>query len=129
MKKSLPGLLALIAAIAPCAQFLVAAQPQTVRQYREAHEHEIIGELNGLLAIPNVASDTENIRRNASRLIELMTKRGIQSRLLEGNGPPAVFGELKAPGASVTVGFYAHYDGQPVDVHADLEKRVDGVRG
>jgi acetylornithine deacetylase/succinyl-diaminopimelate desuccinylase-like protein len=115
MKKILPGLLALLAGIAPSAQFLAAAPPQTVRQYRESHEHEIIGELNSLLAIPNVASDTPNIRRNAAKLIELMTKRGIQARLLEGNGPPAVFGELKTPGASTTVGFYAHYDGQPVD--------------
>jgi acetylornithine deacetylase/succinyl-diaminopimelate desuccinylase-like protein len=44
-----------------------------------------------------------------------MTKRGIQARLMEGQGPPAVFGELKSHGASITVGLYAHYDGQPVD--------------
>jgi acetylornithine deacetylase/succinyl-diaminopimelate desuccinylase-like protein len=44
-----------------------------------------------------------------------MSRRAIQARLLEGGGPPAVFGELKSPGATVTVGIYAHYDGQPVD--------------
>jgi len=47
----------------------------------------------------------------------MMTARGITSRLLESpsGGPPAVYGELRAPGATKTVVFYAHYDGQPVD--------------
>lgn len=97
--------------------FLTHAQTAgpNVRSYRQAHEAEIITELVDLLSIPNVASDSVNIRRNAARLIEMMSRRGIQSRLLEGNGPPSVFGELKTPGATRTIGFYAHYDGQPVD--------------
>lgn len=106
-------------------QVLVAANAQvisraqttdpTIRQYRQNHEVEIINEFVELLSIPNVASDTSNIRRNAAKLIEMMKRRGIEARLLEGNGPPAVFGELKTAGATTTVGLYAHYDGQPVD--------------
>ncbi|MGA9770818.1 MAG: M20/M25/M40 family metallo-hydrolase [Blastocatellia bacterium] len=88
---------------------------QTSKDYRRAHEAEIIAEFVDLLSIPNVASDTANIRRNAEKLIEMMSRRGIQSRLLEGNGPPAVFGELKIPTATRTIAIYAHYDGQPVD--------------
>jgi acetylornithine deacetylase/succinyl-diaminopimelate desuccinylase-like protein len=90
-------------------------KPASIRAFREAHEVEIVSEFVDLLAIPNVASDTPNIRRNAERLLVLMRKRGIQSRLLEGNGPPSVFGELKAAGATQTICIYAHYDGQPVD--------------
>ena len=30
-------------------------------------------------------------------------------------GNPVVFGEIKAPGATRTIVFYAHYDGQPLD--------------
>ncbi len=85
------------------------------RQYRRSHEADIIAELVDLLSLPNVASDAANIRRNAAKLIEMMGRRGIQARLLEGRGSPAVFGELKTPGATRTIGFYAHYDGQPVD--------------
>ena len=100
-------------------QMLVVAGAQTpaagVRAYRSAHEAEIIGELADVLSIPNVASDSVNIRRNAARLIEIMSRRGIQARLLEGGGPPAIYGELKTPGASRTIGFYAHYDGQAVE--------------
>ena len=29
--------------------------------------------------------------------------------------PPAVYGELRTPGATRTIVMYAHYDGQPVD--------------
>lgn len=100
-------------------QMLLVVGAQTpvasVRAYRSAHETEIIGELVDALSIPNVASDTVNIRRNAAKLIEMMGRRGIQARLVEGNGPPAIFGELKTPGATRTIGFYAHYDGQPVE--------------
>jgi acetylornithine deacetylase/succinyl-diaminopimelate desuccinylase-like protein len=86
-----------------------------VRAYRLAHESAIVTELVDLLSIPNVASDAVNIRRNAVKLVSMMSQRGIQARLLEGDGPPAVLGELPTTGATMTVGFYAHYDGQPVD--------------
>ena len=79
------------------------------------HDAQIMGELVEFLSIPNVASDTRNIRLNATKLIEMMARRGIEARLLEGSGPPAIFGELKTAGATRTIGFYAHYDGQPVE--------------
>lgn len=85
--------------------------------YTAAHQGDILGEFTDFLAIPNVATDTLNIRRNAAALVKMMQRRGIQSRLLDSptGGPPAVFGELRAPGATRTVVLYAHYDGQPVD--------------
>lgn len=92
-----------------------AAQSTDVRAYRQAHETDIINEFSELLSIPNVASDSVNIRRNATAIIEMMKRRGITTRLLEGKGPPAVFGEIKTPGAIRTIAIYAHYDGQPVD--------------
>lgn len=87
-----------------------------VRGYRSAHELVILRELVDLLAIPNVASDTENIRANARAISAMLEKRGIRPQLLEVEGaPPVVYGELAARGAKRTVVFYAHYDGQPVD--------------
>jgi len=87
-----------------------------VREYRSAHEAEILHELRDLLALPNVASDRENIERNANHIVAMLEARGATARLLrvEG-GPPAVLGQLDAAGAARTVVFYAHYDGQPVD--------------
>src|SRR3982751_3802566 len=99
--------------------FAVFAQTQDkVREYRRANERQILKEFTTLLAIPNVASDTQNIRRNAALIVEMMKQRGLNPRLLEGpnpNTPPAVYGEWKTPGAGRTILVYAHYDGQPTD--------------
>jgi acetylornithine deacetylase/succinyl-diaminopimelate desuccinylase-like protein len=89
-----------------------------VREYRRANEHQILKEYLALLSIPNVASDTQNIRKNAALIVEMMNQRGLNPRLLEGsspNTPPAVYGEWKTPGAQRTILVYAHYDGQPTD--------------
>lgn len=98
----------------------VRAQSQ-VREYRRAHERQIIDEFTRLLAIPNVASDAANIRRNAQFIFEMMQRRGLNPQLLENKSklsPPAVYGEWKVPGATRAIILYAHYDGQPVDPKA-----------
>ncbi len=90
-----------------------------VRDYRMANEERIVRELSEFLSIPNIASDTPNIQRNAAHLVEMLEARGIETHLLPiaGRGP-VVFGKLISPGAKRTVIFYAHYDGQPVDAAA-----------
>jgi len=91
---------------------------EKVREYRRANEHRILKEFTTLLSIPNVAADTENIRKNAALIVDMMRQRGLNPRLLEGstpNTPPAVYGEWKTPGAQRTILLYAHYDGQPTD--------------
>ena len=87
-----------------------------VRNYRLNNEDRIMREFTEFLAIPNVASDTENIQKNAAHLVEMLEARGIETHLLPISGRgPVVFGKLNAPDAKRTVIFYAHYDGQPVD--------------
>jgi acetylornithine deacetylase/succinyl-diaminopimelate desuccinylase-like protein len=89
---------------------------QEVRDYRTDHEDRIVRELAEFLSIPNVASDTANIQKNAEHLREMLEARGIETHLLPITGRgPVVFGKLIAPAATRTVIFYAHYDGQPVD--------------
>ncbi|HBL29537.1 MAG TPA: peptidase M20 [Acidobacteria bacterium] len=87
-----------------------------VRAWRTAHEKEIVRALVDLTALPNVAVHRDDIERNADHLIALFRQRGIEARkLTAGEAPPAVYGELRVPGATRTVVFYAHYDGQPAD--------------
>jgi len=89
---------------------------EAVRDYRMDNEDRIIRELSEFLAIPNIASDTLNIQKNAARLVEMLEARGIETHLLPITGRgPVVFGKLITPEAKRTVIFYAHYDGQPVD--------------
>ena len=87
-----------------------------VREWRIRNEPSVLRELASLLAIPNLATDSVSIRRNADTLVAMLTRRGITARRLETPGsPPAVYGELRVPGARRTIVMYAHYDGQPVD--------------
>lgn len=99
--------------------FLVPAlNAQTVKQYISKNDKQLMEEYIQFLSIPNVSRDTVNIRKNAAFIQKMMKDRGIQAELLSGSTPgvtPAVFGEIVTPGATRTIGFYAHYDGQPVN--------------
>jgi acetylornithine deacetylase/succinyl-diaminopimelate desuccinylase-like protein len=102
-------------------QTVSAQSPGTnkVRDYRRQHEHVILNEFVSFLSIPNLASDTGNIQKNAAFIMEMMRKRGIAAvQLLPATSasvPPAVYGEVIVPGSKQTIIFYAHYDGQPVN--------------
>ena len=101
-----------------CLPVFAQTTQENVREYRQSNEHRILKEFTTLLSIPNVAADTENIRKNTALIVEMMKQRGLNPRLLEGstpNTPPAVYGEWKTPGAQRTILLYAHYDGQPTD--------------
>jgi acetylornithine deacetylase/succinyl-diaminopimelate desuccinylase-like protein len=115
-----PNMFALLTVFAAglSAQTFTPSNPAALvaRQWRALHERAIVDEFVTLLAIPNIASDRPNIQRNAETIAAMMRKRGIDSRLLTVAGAnPVVFGEVKTPGATRTVVFYAHYDGQPLD--------------
>lgn len=90
-----------------------------IRNYRSDHEKSIINEFVSLLSIPNIASDSVNIQKNAAFIMEMMKQRGIREVQLlfpkTTGAPPAIYGEAKVPGAKQTLVFYAHYDGQPVN--------------
>ncbi len=86
-----------------------------VRAWRTANEQLIIDQFVELLSIPNVANDTTNIRRNAEHLVQLFQARRFETRLLESDGPPAVYAERSSEGAERTLLIYIHYDGQPAN--------------
>ena len=86
------------------------------REWRQQHERAIVDEFFALLAIPNIARDHDNIQRNAEAIAHMLEQRGVPSRLVSVAGAnPVVFGEIRTPGATRTIVFYAHYDGQPLD--------------
>ena len=101
------------------AALLAIAPPDAARiahNYRTHHEREILAEFTELLSIPNVASDTPNIEKNAAAISTMLSRRGATVRLLRVEGaPPVVYATLPARNSKSTIAFYAHYDGQPVD--------------
>lgn len=92
------------------------AAAKAARAWREGHSQAILDEFAALLAIPNVARNREDMLRNAAAIEATFARRGVKLERLAGEGgPPPLFGEIRTPGATRTVMFYVHYDGQPVD--------------
>jgi len=92
-----------------------AQVPAAAQRYVAAHREQLVKAFSDLLAIPNQSSDPANIERNAAAIERLYQAQGVQPELLRIPGaPPVVFGGLDRPGATRTITFYAHYDGQPV---------------
>ena len=119
-------------------QALAAQTPlEAARKYIETKKPELVQQFSEFLAIPNVAADPADLRRNADLLVEMLKKRGADSRLLSFPGAPSVvFGQINVPGAKHTIVFYAHYDGQPVtpseweggSPFTPVIREVDGVQ-
>lgn len=90
-----------------------------IRSVREQKEHIWMQEYIRFLSIPNVAADKTGLNRNAAFIMQMMRQRNIQQVQLLHNeartATPAIYGEVMVPGATRTLIFYAHYDGQPVD--------------
>ena len=97
-----------------------SAQPSKVKQYvfDQKNQYRWLQQYSELLAIPNVLGDSANIQRNANWLRDFLTRADVKSQLLQSGKPgsaPVVYGEVITPGATTTLAFYAHYDGQPVN--------------
>ena len=83
-------LIALVAAL-PVIASAQSPASAAARQWRSAHETAIVREFMDLLAMPNLARDTDSIRKNAAAVAALLEKRGVKTRLLEvPAAPPAV---------------------------------------
>src|SRR5258708_9778510 len=98
------------------------SQPSDIIKVRNGRQHQeqaIVSEFVSFLSIPDIAADSINIQKNAAFIRQMMSRRKIGNvRMLTGKDkrfPPAVYGEVLVPGARQTIGFYAHYDGQPVN--------------
>ena len=100
---------------------LAAAQTnpaaQAARTWREAHERAILAEFMTLLAMPNLARDTEDIRKNAAA-VSRPARKARREDATPGSSRRAARGLRRNPARRArtrTIVFYAHYDGQPLD--------------
>ena len=105
--------------LAASAGLLGQGAAQAAQAYTASRHAALIQEYGEFLSLPNVAAAPTGLRANAEYLVGELRKRGAEARLLTAPGlaasvPPVVFGEIMTPGATRTIVFYAHYDGQPV---------------
>ncbi|MDW3197248.1 MAG: M20/M25/M40 family metallo-hydrolase [Cytophagales bacterium] len=95
---------------------LSIGQTNPFKTHIQENGHQIVADFAKLLAIPNVAYDLPNINKNATFIVQQLEARGIEAKLLRTvSTPPIVFGYLPVKGATRTLAFYVHYDGQPVN--------------
>jgi acetylornithine deacetylase/succinyl-diaminopimelate desuccinylase-like protein len=99
--------------------FLLAtplAAQTPVATWTAQHQRAIVDEFITLLAIPNVARNDGDSRRNAVHLKSMFERRGFTVEIQDvTSGPPVVLATLETSPASGTLTLYIHYDGQPVD--------------
>jgi acetylornithine deacetylase/succinyl-diaminopimelate desuccinylase-like protein len=62
----------------------------------------------------SVSQEPDKVRATGQWLAAEMQARGLEGRVLETGGNPAVFGERRVPGAARTVLIYCHYDTKPI---------------
>jgi acetylornithine deacetylase/succinyl-diaminopimelate desuccinylase-like protein len=62
----------------------------------------------------SVSQEPAKVRATGEWLAAAMRARGLDGRVLETGGNPAVFGERRVPGATRTVLVYCHYDTKPI---------------
>ena len=104
-----------VCAVTIACAVLASAQASDVDTFVRDHQAAIVREFMELVAIPNVRSDLPNIRRNAEQLRQMLERRGMKPEVWDTPSTPLVYGERLVPGATRTILFYIHFDGQPVD--------------
>ncbi len=100
----------------------LSANAQTItpkiQEYINSRQTVLLNQFIEFLRIPNVLGDSLNMERNASFIQQMLKERAVETKQLRSNQPgsaPVVYGEVLTPGATTTIIFYAHYDGQPVN--------------
>lgn len=88
---------------------------ESVFRYIEENKERFIEEVLELVSQPSISARNEGLEECAELLKDRMEKMGIRTNVIHSGGPPYLFGEVKSPGAKVTVLFYGHYDVQPPD--------------
>ncbi len=87
-----------------------------VKAWIRSNDAAVFREFAELLAIPNVHGDVPNLRKNAEHLRDMLARRGMSPEVWETPGAaPTVFAEKPVTGATRTILFYIHFDGQPID--------------
>jgi acetylornithine deacetylase/succinyl-diaminopimelate desuccinylase-like protein len=66
------------------------------------------------LRLESVSQVPAKVRVTGEWLAAALRARGLDGRVLETGGNPAVFGERRVPGATRTVLIYCHYDTKPI---------------
>jgi len=82
----------------------------------DREQGRFVGDLQRAVRQPSISSQGIGVRECAALLVEMMGDLGIAARVMETDGLPVVYGEIRAPDpAAPTLVIYNHYDVQPAE--------------
>ncbi len=81
----------------------------------------IVESFTEFLRLESVSQEPAKVRTTGEWLAAATRARGLDGRVLETGGNPAVFGERRVPGATRTVLIYSHYDTKPIPLAGWLQ--------
>ena len=96
---------ALVATLVFALSFAPTPEVLRVREWRAKNEKQILAELFQLIALPNLASNRADIRKNAELLTSMFEKRRFAVTLFETKGNPVVYARKTAAAAKGTLTF------------------------
>src|SRR5436305_13025895 len=80
----------------------------------DAHAEQFVADLQRVVRQPSISSQKIGVRECAELLVAMMGDLGIAARVMETEGLPVVYGEIRSPHADApTLVIYNHYDVQP----------------
>ena len=87
---------------------------QPVYDYIDAHADEFVADLQTLVRQPSISAQDIGLRECAALVRDMMHQDGLPAAFHElEQGPPVVFGHLRAGRPTKTMLCYSHYDVQP----------------
>ena len=87
---------------------------QPVYDYIDAHADEFVADLQTLVRQPSISAQDIGLRECATLVRDMMHQDGLPAEFHElEQGPPVVFGHLRAGRPTKTMLCYSHYDVQP----------------
>lgn len=86
-----------------------------VYDYIDAHADEFIAKLQEFCRQPSVSAQNIGMREMANLLVKELASVGITADVIETDGNPILYGEIKGDNTERTLSFYNHYDVQPAE--------------
>jgi acetylornithine deacetylase/succinyl-diaminopimelate desuccinylase-like protein len=91
-----------------------AVSIKQVYEYVDQHSNEFVKALAKLVRQPSVSAKGEGMQECAKMVERMLQKTGFSTRMiLEKDGNPVVYGEIRSKKSKRTLLFYDHYDVQP----------------
>ncbi|WP_042224225.1 M20/M25/M40 family metallo-hydrolase [Oceanobacillus manasiensis] len=86
-----------------------------VREFVEKNKEEYLETLFTLLRQKSISAQNIGMEETSAMLLKMLEDIGMDSRLIETDGHPVVYGEMMKEDNDFTLLIYGHYDVQPAD--------------